>query len=64
MGCRGHFGPQAEISGWNTERANAFLVYIICINETVHNKWCVHKSVWQTESGLERSFVEHWPNYV
>ena len=19
MGCRGHFGPQAEISGWNTE---------------------------------------------
>ena len=18
MGCRGHFGPQAEISGWNT----------------------------------------------
>ena len=19
MGCRGHFGPHAEISGWNTE---------------------------------------------
>ena len=19
MGCRGHFGPQAEFSGWNTD---------------------------------------------
>ena len=20
MGCRGHFAPQAEFSGWNTEK--------------------------------------------
>ena len=25
------------------KRANAFLVYIICINETVHDRWCLHK---------------------
>ena len=29
-------------------------------NETVHNKWCWHKSVRQTENGLERGFVEPW----
>ena len=44
--------------------ANAFLVYIICINETVHDRWCLHKSVWRTDSGLERGFVKHWPNSV
>ena len=41
------------------KRANAFLVYIICINETVHDRWCLHKSVWRTDSGLERGFVKH-----
>ena len=29
MGCRGHFGPQAEISGWNTDyRAQIDLVTV------------------------------------
>ena len=36
----------------------------MCFNETVHNKWWWHKSVCQTENGLERGFVEHWLNSV
>ena len=29
-------------------------------HETVHDKWCLHKGVWQTENGLKRGFVKHW----
>ena len=46
------------------KKTNAFLVYSICFHETVHNKWCLHKSVRQTENGLERGFVKHWLNPV
>ena len=34
----------------------------MCFNETVHDKWCLHKSVRRTENGLERGFVKHWVN--
>ena len=43
---------------------NAFLVYTICFNETVHDNWCLDKSVRQTENDLERGFVKHWLNSV
>ena len=39
------------------KKANAFLVYTKFFYETVHGKWCLRKSVQQTENGLERSFV-------
>ena len=42
------------------KKKNALLVYFICFHETVHNKWCLHKSDRQTENGLERRFVKHW----
>ena len=32
--------------------------------EIVHDKWCLHKSVGQTENGLERGFVNHVLNSV
>ena len=35
----------------------AFLVHLICANETVHVKWCLHKSVQQTKNGLKHVFV-------
>ena len=38
------------------KETNAFPVCTTCY-ETVHAKWCLHKSVWQTENGLER--VKH-----
>ena len=41
------------------KRTNAFLGYTICFHEIVHDKWCLHKSVRQTENGLERGFVKH-----
>ena len=46
------------------KEANAFPVYATCLHETFHDKWCLHKSVWQTENGLERGFVKHWLNSV
>ena len=46
------------------KKTNAFLVYLIRSNETVHDKWRLHKSVRQTESGLKRGFVKHWLNFV
>ena len=36
MGCRGHFGPQAEISGWNT--VNSFGLQTV-INTKKPTKW-------------------------
>ena len=40
----------------------------MCYHETVHDKWCFHKSVGQTENGLEpaveRGFVKQWLNSV
>ena len=46
------------------KKTNVFLVYFMCFDETVHDKWCWHKSVRHTENGLERGFVEHWLNSV
>ena len=46
------------------KKTNASLVYTICFNETVHDKWCLDKSVEQTERDLERDFVKHWLNSV
>ena len=46
------------------KKINAFLVHLICSNETVHVKWCLHKSVRQTKNGLKRVFVKHWLNCV
>ena len=46
------------------KKTNALLVKLICSNETVHVKWCLHKSVRQTENGLKRVFVKHWLNSV
>ena len=44
------------------QKIKAFVVYAKCVHETVHDKWCLHKSVVQTENGLEHGFVKHWPN--
>ena len=41
------------------KKINAFLVHLICSNETVHVKWCLHKSVRQTKNGLKHVFVKH-----
>ena len=46
------------------ERTNAFLVYALCFHEIVHDKWCLYKSVRQTENDLERGFVKHQLNSV
>ena len=46
------------------KKTNAFLVYAICFHENVHDKSCLHKSVRQTENGLECSFVKHWLNSI
>ena len=46
------------------KKINAFLVHLICSNETVHVKWCLHKSVRQTKNGLKRVSVKHWLNCV
>ena len=32
------------------KKINAFLDHRICSNETVHVKWCLHKSVRETEN--------------
>ena len=42
------------------KNTNGLLVYSICFHQTVHNKSRLHKSVPQTENGLERGFVKHW----
>ena len=42
MGCRGHFGPQAEFSGWNTGSNTIILL------SSFQNKACVT---------LDRSFI-------
>ena len=46
------------------KRTNAFLVYSICFHKTVHDKWCLYKSVRITENDLERGFVKQWLNSV
>ena len=42
------------------KKINAFLVYsILCFHKTVHNKWCLDKTVHEKiENGLERGFSE------
>ena len=30
-----------------------------CFIEIAHDKWCLDKSVGQTENGIENGFVEH-----
>lgn len=40
------------------KKTNAFLVNVICFSETVHEKWCLDKSVLQSENGLEHGFVK------
>ena len=52
------------------KKINAFLVYSICFNETVKDKWCLDKSVGQTENDSERGFVKmaelrlnDWPTF-
>ena len=39
-------------------QTNVFLVYVICFNETVDEKWCLNKTVRQSENDLERGFVK------
>ena len=51
------------LAGYFT-KANALLLFSICFHENVHNKWYLHKSVRQTENGLEHGFVKHWLNPV
>ena len=46
------------------KKVNAFLIYSICFNETVHDKWCLDKSDGQNENDLEHGFVKHWLNSV
>ena len=39
-------------------KTNAFLVYVIWFNKTVDEKWCLDKSVRQSENDLERGIVK------
>ena len=41
MGCRGHFGPQAEFSGWNTAH---IVSKILCEFDVYSNPnfWKIH----------------------
>ena len=32
------------------------IAYSICFHKTVHNKWCLDKTIGQIENGLERGF--------
>ena len=42
------------------KKNTSFLVYTIRFNETVHRRWCLDKSVDQTENGfIGRGFVNH-----
>ena len=40
------------------------IFYAICFHETVNDKWCLHKSVRQTQNGLERGFAKRGLNSV
>ena len=40
------------------KKINAFLVHSVCFNENVKDKWCLDKSVGQTENDSERGFVK------
>ena len=53
-----NWGQISSLVGY-LNKTNAFLVYVIGFNETVHEKWCLEKSVRQSENGLERGFVKH-----
>ena len=58
-------GPAGLLEGYfKTKYNNAFPVYATCYHETFVNKWCLRKSVLQTENGLERGFVKYWLNSV
>ena len=46
------------------EKTITFPVHAICFHEIDHDKWCIFKSVPQTENGLERGFVKHSLNSV
>ena len=46
------------------KKTNAFLVHFIGSNEIIHVKWCLHKSVRQSEDRVKRVFVKHLLNYV
>ena len=43
--------------GYLRRHSDAFLVYGKCLRETVHDKWCLPKSVRQTENGLECGYT-------
>ena len=45
-------------------KSKAFIVYVTCFNEDVHDNWCLHKSVRQIENDLERGFIKRWLNSV
>ena len=40
------------------QKTNASLVYAIWFHESAYGKWCVDRSIWQTENSLERGFVK------
>ena len=55
------------------KKLNTFLVYSVCFHKTVHNKWCLDRTVGQIKNGLERGFVttlaklrlNNWPrNFI
>ena len=43
-------------------RGSAIHVFLVCFNETAHDKWCLDKSVEQTENDFERGFVKNCLN--
>ena len=47
---------QISFLGGYFKKKKTFLVYAICFYETVHDKWCLHKSIQQTENGWEHVF--------
>ena len=46
------------------KKITPFPVFAICFIEILHDKWCLDKSVGQTENGLEGGFVKHALNSV
>ena len=50
---------QRQLTPTSSYWCDPLTTIIICFIQIVHEKWCFHKSVRQTENGSERGFVKH-----
>ena len=58
----GNLWTSRSLIQWVILRGQMLLVCAIFFHEIFHDKWRLHKSIRQTENGLERSSVKHWLN--